>query len=139
MTDVIVNKVESIQRCVKRAREEHAASGGFAHDYTHQDAATLNVIRACEQSIDLANHIIRNRKLGIPKDSAQTFDLLAAAGSIDEELASRLKKMVGFRNTVIHEYQDVDVAIVEAVIERRLDDLITFTENVLAGEVEDEL
>ncbi|HKJ86198.1 MAG TPA: HepT-like ribonuclease domain-containing protein [Spirochaetia bacterium] len=50
-----------------------------------------------------------------------------------------MKKMVGFRNTVIHEYQEVDVAIVEAVIERRLDDLVTFTERVLAGEAEDEV
>jgi uncharacterized protein YutE (UPF0331/DUF86 family) len=34
--------------------------------------------------------------------------------------------MVGFRNTVIHEYQQVDVHIVEAVIKTGLADLLAF-------------
>ncbi len=70
MNDVVVNKVQSIQRCVLRAREEHRDAGGqFLGDYTRQDAAILNITRACEQAIDLANHLIRSEKLGIPTDS----------------------------------------------------------------------
>jgi uncharacterized protein YutE (UPF0331/DUF86 family) len=34
--------------------------------------------------------------------------------------------MVGFRNTVIHEYQTVDVNIVEAVVKTGFDDLLAF-------------
>lgn len=63
MNDVAINKIQSIQRCVLRAREEYeAALGGFATDYTHQDAALLNVVRACETTIDLANYVIRVHK-----------------------------------------------------------------------------
>ena len=52
MNDVVVNKVQSIQRRVLRAREEYRAAGGrFLEDYTHQDAAILNITRACEQAI----------------------------------------------------------------------------------------
>ena len=77
MNDVIINKVESIQRCVKRAREEYAAAkDAFAEDYTRQDAAILNLMRACEQSIDLANYLVKKEKLGVPADSSQSFDLL---------------------------------------------------------------
>jgi hypothetical protein len=57
MNDVIINKIESIQRCIKRAREEYEKAGkSFYEDYTRQDAAILNITRACEQTIDLANH-----------------------------------------------------------------------------------
>ena len=127
MNDVILNKVQSIQRCVLRAREEYDAAGGrFLDDYTHQDAAILNITRACEQAIDLANHLIRLEKLGIPTDSAESFELLIRAGIIPAELGGKLKRMVGFRNTVIHEYQQVDVHIVEAVISTGLDELLAF-------------
>ena len=127
MNDIVLNKVQSIQRCVLRAREEHHAAGGqFLNDYTRQDAAILNITRACEQAIDLANHLIRVEKLGIPNDSGESFGLLVKAGILNAELADKLKKMVGFRNTVIHEYQEVDVNIVEAVIKLGLDDLLAF-------------
>lgn len=129
MNDVVVNKVQSIQRCVLRAREEHQAAGGhFLEDYTRQDAAILNITRACEQAIDLANHLIRSERLGIPTDSAESFGLLVKAGILSTELAEKLKKMVGFRNTVILEYQVVDVNIVEAVIKSGLVDLLAFAQ-----------
>lgn len=55
MNDVIVNKTGSIQRRIKRAREELELAGdNFHEDYTRQDAAVLNLTRACEQAIDPA-------------------------------------------------------------------------------------
>jgi uncharacterized protein YutE (UPF0331/DUF86 family) len=132
MNDIVINKVQSIQRCVQRAREERQAAGeDFRRDFTRQDAAILNVMRACEQAIDLANHVIRAEKIGIPTDSAESFDLLARAAIITIELSSRLRKMVGFRNTVIHEYQVVNTGIVESVIADGLGDLLAFAEQVL--------
>ncbi|HUI42141.1 MAG TPA: DUF86 domain-containing protein [Terriglobia bacterium] len=132
MNDVAINKAQSIQRAVRRAREEYQADpGNFASNTTRQDAALLNVVRACETAIDLANHIIRVRKLGIPVSTADTFELLQAAGIIDGRMAERLKKMVGFRNTVVHQYTKVDLAIVEAVIATELNELLAFSDKIL--------
>lgn len=131
MNDVVINKIQSIQRCVRRAREEYRKDPeGFAGNYTQQDAAMLNVVRACETAIDLANHLIRVRKLGIPVSSADTFELLKAERVIDPVLADRMKKMVGFRNTVVHQYTKIDLAIVEAVIVTGLDELVAFADKV---------
>ena len=128
MKDVIINKIQSIQRCIKRAREEYKEAGEeFGSNYTKQDAAILNITRACEQALDLANHIIKTDKLGIPTDSGQSFDLLLQAGIIPQELTDRLKKMVGFRNVAIHEYQNINLSIVVSVIQKDLDDLLRFT------------
>ena len=132
MNDVVINKVQSLQRCVRRAREEyHADPVGFATNFTRQDAALLNVLRACETTIDLANHIIRFARLGVPTSSAESFRLLQAEGVIGTRMSERLQRMVGFRNMVIHQYTQVDISIVEAVIVSDLDELLAFADRVL--------
>ena len=131
MNDIVVNKIQGIQRCIRRAREEYQADpDSFATNYTRQDAALLNVLRACEMTIDLANHVIRAHKLGIPVSSADSFRLLRTERIIDARLAERLQKMVGFRNTVIHQYTEVDIRIVEAVIVSELDELLAFADRI---------
>ena len=125
--DVIVGKAQIVERCVKRAREEFAASSDFSTDYTRQDAAILNVERACEACIDIANRIIRLRGLGAPASSRDAFAALTGANLIEPTLADRLNRMVGFRNLAVHQYHKLDVVIVQAVIEKSLDDLLEFS------------
>ena len=49
MNDIVVNKIQSMQRCIARVREEYEFAGGnLASDITHQDAAVLDIMRACE-------------------------------------------------------------------------------------------
>ncbi len=132
MNDVIINKIKSIQRCIDRAREEYKEAGDdFDEDYTRQDAAILNIMRACEQAIDLANHLIKTDKLGIPADSSESFDLLIKKSIISAGLGEKLKKMVHFRNVVVHQYQKIDINIVKSVIEKNLDDLLNYTEKII--------
>jgi uncharacterized protein YutE (UPF0331/DUF86 family) len=40
--------------------------------------------------------------------------------------------MVGFRNVLVHGYDDVDLAIVREILERRLDDLLAFVGTIRA-------
>ena len=131
MNDVVINKVQSIQRCVKRAREEYGRAENFITDYTRQDAAMLNVLRACELSIDLAAFVISRRKLGVPTSSREAFELLRDAGLISSQLCDRLLKMVGFRNIAVHAYQSLDMKIVASVIQKDLDDLLAFADVIL--------
>lgn len=127
MNDIVINKIQDMQRFVRRARDVYQADPeGFAANDLRQDAALLNVLRACEAAIDLANHVIRVRKLGIPVSSADSFILLRAERIIEAPLAERIVKMVGFRNLVVHQYAEVDMQIVEAVIVSGLDDVLAF-------------
>ena len=132
MNDIIINKIQSIQRCVERARAEYQADpSSFETDFSRQDAAVLNVLRACEQSIDLANHLVLTYKMGIPATSAESFDLLRQKSVIDSALFEKLKRMFHFRNIVIHQYQKIDVEIMKAAIISGLDDLVKFGDRVL--------
>lgn len=81
------NKAAVIERCVKRARQVWAgAEDDLVDDPTKQDSIILNLQRACEAAVDLAMHLVRVERLGVPRDSRQAFDLLAAAGRIERHL-----------------------------------------------------
>ena len=133
MNNVVINKVQSIQRCVRRAREEYSQAEDFFKDYTRQDAAVLNVLRACELCIDLAAFVISQRKLGVPTSSREVFELLREAGVISSQLCDRMVKMVSVRNIAVHAYQALDMKIVASVIRNDLDDLLTFADVILQG------
>jgi uncharacterized protein YutE (UPF0331/DUF86 family) len=108
--DVLINKAASIERCVRRAREEYAAGGNdFAQDFTRQDAAILNIQRACEAALDMGQHLVRRERLGVPQSARDVFDLLARGGWIHAALADNLKRMVGFRNVAVHDYQSLQL------------------------------
>ena len=133
MNDIVINKAQSIQRCIERAREEYQLAGElFATNYSRQDAAILNITRACEQAIDLANHVIKTHKLGIPTSSAESFELLARKQVISYDLELKLRGMVGFRNTAVHQYQRLNIDIIERIITTNLNDLLDFCDAVIA-------
>ncbi|MBF0308969.1 MAG: DUF86 domain-containing protein [Magnetococcales bacterium] len=139
MSEILLNKVASIQRCLHQVRDYDARPSDvpFEADHFKQDAIAANVQRACEQCIDLANHVVRLRKLGWPKESRESFRLLADAGLIPQELAGRLGRMVGFRNLLVHQYQPLDIGLLREVIDHRLEDLMTFTEILVRQDVDE--
>ncbi len=54
--DVLLNKAATIERCVRRAREACARDPAtFGDDHTRQDAAILNIQRACEAALDMGS------------------------------------------------------------------------------------
>jgi uncharacterized protein YutE (UPF0331/DUF86 family) len=125
--DVLLNKAAAIERAVARVREEHAGDDrNLLENQTRQDAILLNLQRACESSIDAAMHLVRRHRLGIPQETREAFDLLHTGGLLDGILSERLKRMVGFRNVAIHEYQKLNLEIVQAVVRERLDDFLDF-------------
>ena len=132
MSTLVLGKVAAIERSVARAREEFAAAGvAFARDFTRQDAAILNILRGCELALDLANILIRERGLGIPQSGRDSFRLLADAHLIESEHAAQLQRMIGFRNIAVHQYQALDIAIVEAILQRDLDDLLAYAQTIV--------
>jgi len=131
--DIVLNKKESIERCIKQIRTYYNQPRdiSFEEDYLTQDAIAINLQRACELCIDLANHTVRVKKLGLPKESKESFRLLAENAIIPADLKLKLEGMVGFRNILVHQYQETNLQIMIDIIENRLDDLIEYTNYIL--------
>ncbi|MDQ6600752.1 type VII toxin-antitoxin system HepT family RNase toxin [Bacillus salipaludis] len=129
--DVILNKVNIIERCIKRIHEEYANNPENLRNYTKQDSIVLNLQRACEASIDLSMHIVAEKKLGLPQNSRDAFSLLEEEGILPPFLSQKMKNMVGFRNIAVHDYQEINLTILQKILENHLVDFFQFTKTIL--------
>jgi len=127
MNDTLLNKLATIDRCLRRIREVYALSQhNFETDYTSQDSIILNLQRACEACIDVANIINKQHKTGVPQSGRDSFELLKKAGLLSAPLANNLQKMVGLRNIAVHDYQTLNLDIVKHVVENKLGEFTDF-------------
>lgn len=128
MTDsVILNKTQSIERCLQRVEEDYFGfEDDFSTNHMRQDSILLNLQRSCEQTIDLANHLVKIHSLEVPRESKQAFEVLVQADLLKFTQGENLKKMIGFRNIAIHEYGKLDMEIVRSIIENNLSDFRDF-------------
>lgn len=94
---------------------------------------------ACERYIekiieaitDLAFLIIKIRKLRIPEDDIDAFNILLENNVIDSELSAKLKNAKGMRNIISHQYGKIDDEIVfEAITEELEKDVKKFVDVV---------
>ena len=132
--DVLLNKAAAIERAVRRAREEYAGDAtNLPENQTRQDAILLNLQRACESSIDAAMHLVRIHRLGVPQDTRDAFDLLERAGHLEPALSVGLKRMVGFRNIAVHDYQKLNLDIVQRILDEHVEDFLGFSRFLLRG------
>ncbi len=128
---VLINKYESIEKCINRINEEYDNNPDNLEDYRKMDAIVLNLQRACEMATDAAMYVVSNRRLGIPQTKKEVFEKLNKNGLISDEMCANMKGMVGFRNIAIHEYKQIDEDIVRDVIENHLGDIKEFVRTMI--------
>lgn len=131
--DVILNKVNVIECCIGRVQKVYADNPESLNDFTKQDSIVLNIQRACEASIDLAMHIVSEQRLGLPQTGREAFDMLQEASIIDGKASNRMKAMVGFGNIAIHDYQAINLEILQKIVEQHLKDFTDYTKQILAS------
>ena len=84
-----------------------------------------------KSDIDIATHIIKIKKLGLPNSSRELFDILQKYGYINENISNSMKGMVGFRNIAVDDYQNLNIDIVVAVVEKHLIDFEKYIEEII--------
>ncbi len=125
LDDICYNKAAIIERAIRRALEEYVMDPAL-ENYTHIDAMTLNIERACQAAIDLAMHLIARDHLGSPQSSADSFRLLQTSGYIRSNTALALSGVVGFRNIAVHEYQKMELAVLKHIGDSGWNDLVEY-------------
>jgi len=131
VSDVVINKIQTIEKCLKRIREEYVGyEDTFEANYTKQDSVILNLERASQATIDIATHIVKVKGLGLPNTSRELFDMLLENQIITEDVRKQMQSMVGFRNIAVHDYQKLNLEIVVAIVEKHLEDFQLFVQEV---------
>ena len=128
MTDpeLIRKKLAYIETCVQDLRRL-ANPEVLESDLRERRFIEHTLQIAIQAALDVSSHIVSDEKLGEPRTNRDLFGLLVSAGWFDPPLGDTLRKMVGFRNILVHGYEVVDVRILRDILENRLDDLLSFT------------
>ena len=64
----------------------------------------------------------------MPQSTADAFLLLERAGLVSAPLAAALCGMVGFRNVAVHQYEDLDMAVLRWIVDSGYRDWIRLGE-----------
>ena len=84
-----------------------------------------------EAMTDLAFLVIKEKKLKVPEDDIDAFNILLENKIIDGDLAAKLKNAKGMRNIISHQYGKInDEIIFEAITEELEKDVRKFVEIV---------
>jgi uncharacterized protein YutE (UPF0331/DUF86 family) len=129
--EVVEQKLESLRRCIRRIETKCPAEAAtLVADIDLQDIVSLNLSRAVQISVDIGAHLIAGMEVPPPDTMGQTFDLLAQQGLLNNDLASSLKKAVGFRNIAVHSYESINWDIVHSIVKYHLADFSEFAKVV---------
>lgn len=112
---VLSERVAAVERHLTRVQSKlPPTSAEFLPSNDATDAVILHLWQAVQIVIDLAVSCCVRLNLGTPPSYREAFERLSANGHIDSELAERLARAAGFRNTIAHAYESLDLARVYA-------------------------
>ena len=117
MTDapLLAKRLALIETSVRELRELARPEALFA-DIRERRFVEHTLQIAIQAALDAASHIASDRRLGEARTNKELFDLLAQDGWIASPLADALRRMAGFRNVLVHGYDDVDLRVVQDVV-----------------------
>lgn len=100
-------------------RDEAAADEARRVDPMWLRGVKYTFVTSIEACVDIAQHICSAQGWGPPADNGDAMKELGLHGVLSAELADAMRKAVGFRNVLVHEY----VAVSDEIVTSRLDDL----------------
>ena len=119
--DVIERNLEEVKKILRQKSLSYRDELALKH-------ALLECIEAC---IDIGNHIIATKGFRRPVDYKDIFEVLMENKILKKELGKKLKRMVGFRNVLVHRYAYVDVKKLLKFARQDAKDIINFVRVVL--------
>lgn len=70
--------------------------------------------------------------LGLANSYKMSFSILAKEGYISSDTSKKMGNMAGFRNIVVHDYQDVDINILKSILTNHLGDFELFYKEIIS-------
>ena len=129
--DLILRRLANLDIYLEQlAPYRNIDAAAYTQDWKTQRIVERTLHLAIETCMDVADHVVADRRLRVPETGAESFEILAKAGSLPNELATALALLVGFRNILVHDYTRLDPAIVIRVLRRDLADLERFRDAV---------
>jgi len=98
----------------------------FTSDPERYGSAERFLHLSIEAILDMGNHVIADLGLGIVNWYSDNPAILEKNGYIDSDMEKELLQMIGFRNTLVHDYLEIDRRIVYDILQNHLKDIEEF-------------
>ena len=131
--DIVLAKASTVRKCLATIRRLKAADAPRLEAWIVQDVVVLNLQRAAQACLDLANHLITANSWELPRSARHSVEILRDASVIPREQSQVMVGVMGFRNIAVHNYAALDPAIVDAIVAKHLGDLERFVDAILEG------
>jgi uncharacterized protein YutE (UPF0331/DUF86 family) len=128
--DVVRRKLLVLEQAVSRLRGwQPVTAERLATDLLLQWAVERGLQIAAEAVFDLGSHLLAGEFQESVTRYADIPTRLVARGVLRQPTSDRLRGLAGFRNILVHDYADVDLAIVAQCMQR-LDDFGAFVADI---------
>jgi uncharacterized protein YutE (UPF0331/DUF86 family) len=127
--ELLAKKIAFVETCVSDL-QRLAQPERIESDLREERFVAHTLQLAIQAALDAASHIVSSNRLGEPETNHELFQILRREAVLPEDLAESLRRMVGFRNILVHGYQTVDKQVLRHVVEHNLDDLLAFSRHV---------
>lgn len=129
---LILRKLAELEEYLEQIREfSSVAIAEYEGNWKTQRIVERTLQIMIELCVDIAGHIISDKKLRVPISYADAFRSLHEAGIISADLLGIMEQMAKFRNIVVHQYEKVDAAIVMLILQKHLADFLVFKDEIV--------
>lgn len=130
--ELVLSKISSLKRHIERLKgiariKEHV----YLDSLDAQDIAIHNLQMAIQKCIDIGNHFFSEWDIGAPASYSEVFDAMRKRKIISRAMFDKLVKMVGLRNRIVHEYEDVEHKKIYVFIKHDLRDFDLFLKQIV--------
>jgi uncharacterized protein YutE (UPF0331/DUF86 family) len=103
----------------------------FKASYRNYWLAERGLQLAAEAIFDIGNHVLAGHLNVYAADYKDIIRKLGERGVLSKDITARLEGLAGFRNILVHQYLDIDLAAVHANLQR-IEDLDGFANEIEA-------
>ncbi|MDO9565580.1 MAG: DUF86 domain-containing protein [Candidatus Desulfaltia sp.] len=124
---LILRKLSELEECIEQIKEySNITVDEYSNNWKIQRIVERTLQLMIENCVDIASHIISDRRYRIPQSYADTFSILHKEGILEKKLFDTMEKMAKFRNIVVHHYDKVDAVIVVNILKRYIGDFLNY-------------
>lgn len=125
----VLRLLRAVTDALSQLTAEATADSNRRSDPMWLPGVKYTFITAIEPCVDIAQHMCSSEGWGPPADNGDAIRLLGVHQVLSPEVADAMRRAVGFRNVLVHEYVAVSDDIVVARL-NELGDLTTFVRSV---------
>lgn len=125
--DKIIRKLNYMQKYVGYLKSvRNTDMNTLDNNYELRSSVERNFHLAIETAIDIGEIIISEEGFERPEDYRSVFLIIGGQGILPETFAKDLSNAAGFRNILVHAYEDVDLELLYTFLTEKLDDFDEF-------------